>query len=124
MGVWQGSYYSDKIKFLSLTVSFENNENEKIITEEEEDRIILPSIFTEKFSWVGTFSSKKQCYYPYLTPRSIRAYFSANSWYNIPLPFRPNTSEFQEFFNSLKHNDRLIEIDYIGEKTNAKYLKL
>jgi hypothetical protein len=99
----------------SLTTSRGTREN----TTFEFDSDYLPSIF---LSSVQPFAPKDPNCPLTVTPRFAKLYLTNSSYLRVELPFRPGSSEFNQFFISAGANTNILTFGISGETIKPYHL--
>lgn len=120
MAVYVGKYQDDfgnyyvfrELKInLILETTLEINRGISSNTNYQFDLQYLPSNFLIDFK-LKVDSNQKTCPLD-LTPRYAKYYLSNTEYLKIPIPYHPNTTEFNSYFSNL--NSNVISVGYIGE---------
>lgn len=117
MGIYQGVYQSYKKEtYGNFRVFRSDNNPDGIINSDttyDEDNLILPNSYVVKFRPKSRILNTR-CGLG-VTPRRVLLYVSINQWFTVPLPFYPNSLEWLNFFNEIRTNNAIIEVEYRGE---------
>lgn len=86
------------------------------------DSNYLPSIFILRTK-VKTPRDSRQCPFDFI-PRFAKLYLTESSYLKIPVPFKPNTTNFNQFFLDFQNTnlEEVLTIGYQGEILNNRRL--
>jgi hypothetical protein len=127
MAVYIGKYVDDfgnnyvfrELKVnLILETTLEINRGISSNTNYQFDLQYLPNIFLADFT-LKTDRNQKTCPLD-LTPRYVKYYLSNTEYLKVPIPYHPNTTEFNSYFSNL--NSNVISVGYIGETLKSMRL--
>lgn len=119
MATWQGLYETsvNSSVYANLTVNqFEEVETQPTLvrTSFSEDLLILPSVFVNNTRQTNSNTIRLNCGQD-IGVRKCRAFTTVSTWYEIPIPFYPNSALWLSFWNEIKINPLAIEFEYLGE---------
>lgn len=131
MAVYVGNYESDSSKefqFVALTVGFVEVTTGEIrgrfeISAESDDRRYIPGV------WFNNAPPRQRrqhsCALPH-TPRYALLWVTNTLYLRVPIPFRPGTGQYDEFFTSLAFASpkQLVTVGQLGEQVSNNWLKV
>ncbi len=129
MAVYLGNYEADSSKRFDcavLTVGFIEVTTGEIRGQFSpstpgDDQRYLPDV------WFANTELKDRrrpgCSLPH-TPRFALLWITNTSYLRVPLPFRPGTTEYNQFFIAVSVNTRLTTVGQRGEIVGSNWLKL
>lgn len=131
MAVYVGNYESDSNKqfqFVTLTVGFIEVTRGEIggrleISSDSDDRRYIPGV------WFDNVQAKDRrqgsCSLPH-TPRYALLWVTNTLYLRVPIPFRPGTGQYDEFFTSLAFAEpkQLVTVGQLGEQVPNHWLKV
>jgi hypothetical protein len=113
------NYFTDTgraIAFQRLEPAFLEDSGSIKIMEIEDITAILPSIlFFQKF--------KHPCPSPDIVPRFAILNLQSNQRLKIPYPWRPDTTEWYQFWQYLRVNPLIISVQGVGETFSMRSLR-
>lgn len=131
MATWVGIYEADSGKFFNLTaltvgfVDVTVGEIRGTFTRSTvaDDEKYLPSIWFQECK----LAERRQsfCNLPH-TPRYALLWVTETLYLRVPLPFRPGTTQYNQFFISLAFDfsEKLVTVGQRGEQVSSNWLKL
>jgi hypothetical protein len=128
MADYVGNYQNDYNRITALAklqvylvngVTFDTSRGTRENTNLDFDNRILPSVF---FAAVEPLQKGSPFCPPNLTLRYAKLYLSIEQYVKVELPFRPGTSEYNQFFIEASFNSEIISVGIEGERILPYYL--
>lgn len=116
-----GRTYS-RIEFQVYRVSITvGTRGDRLTTTPEEDARLLPEVLFDYLE--PTQPRLKYCSLPFIY-RNALLWTSRNSYIHCPVPWEPNSSQFNTFFNltDLQNNANFLSVGLNGERIESSYL--
>jgi hypothetical protein len=131
MATWAANYEADSGKFfkcVSLSVGFVEVTTGEIRgtfsqSPIEEDRRLIPQIWLDNAQEIQR--GQRFCALPH-TPRYALLWVTETLYLRVPLPFRPGTTQYNQFFIALAFDfsEKLVTVGQRGEQVSGNWLKL
>jgi hypothetical protein len=131
MAVYLGEYTtdSDKVfKFVPLTVGFVEVTTGEIRgqfsqSNPADDARYIPPVWFNNVQAKGR--RQNACSLPH-TPRFALLWVTNTLYLRVPVPFRPGTGQYDEFFTSLAFAEpkQLVSVGQLGEQVSSNWLKV
>jgi hypothetical protein len=102
-----------------LPVYLVSQTQERILTDSDTDSQYLPDIFYQK---TQSFDRLATCEIP-ITLIYAKLWLSAESYIKVPIPFSPNSQNFNLFFRQVNDSNKFLSIGYKGEIISEDWVK-